>query len=222
MKVGISINGVLRDLFSKIEETHDKYFPSENEEDIIKVEDYDFDKWVVFPDDETEQDELSFDPDFKGDGTEEVEQVTETISVKEETTVEEFLYERCTVEVFGYANEYPSSMASLNSLYLDQKDNHEFIVMSREIGPSVPSTYFFLSKTSCQIRDVKFISENKDHWNHVDVMITDHPDILSSKPEGKISIKVEKPFNKDIESDYTIESLKGIQNHELWDTKSLQ
>ena len=94
--------------------------------------------------------------------------------------------------------------------------------MSREIGPSVPSTYFFLSKTSCQVRDIKFISDNKEHWIHVDVMITDHPDILLSKPEGKISIKIEKEFNKDIESDYTIESIKGIQNHEFWESKSIE
>jgi hypothetical protein len=54
MKIGISIDGVLRDLFGKIEDTHQKYFPSEDDENV-KVLDYDFDKWLTFPEEETKQ-----------------------------------------------------------------------------------------------------------------------------------------------------------------------
>jgi hypothetical protein len=41
MEIGISINGVLRDFFGQIEEVHVKYFPPEEDEDPIKVKDYD-------------------------------------------------------------------------------------------------------------------------------------------------------------------------------------
>jgi hypothetical protein len=48
MKIGVSIDGVLRDLFGQIEDTQSKYF-LEEDKDPIKVEDYDLEKWVTFP-----------------------------------------------------------------------------------------------------------------------------------------------------------------------------
>ena len=54
MKIGISINGVLRDYFKQIEDTHTKYFPPEEEGEEIRVMDYDLEKWVVFPDETVE------------------------------------------------------------------------------------------------------------------------------------------------------------------------
>jgi hypothetical protein len=86
----------------------------------------------------------------------------------------------------------------------------EFIIMSRELGLSIPSTYFFLSKTSCMCQNVKFVTESSDHWKYVDVMVTDHPDVLNSKPEGKVSIKVDWSHNKDCESDFNIDSIQEL------------
>jgi hypothetical protein len=36
MKIGVSIDGVLRDLLGQIEETHKKYFTEEGEEDFSR------------------------------------------------------------------------------------------------------------------------------------------------------------------------------------------
>jgi hypothetical protein len=47
-------------------------------------------------------------------------------------------------------------------------------------------------------------------------MITDHPEILNSKPEGKTTIKIEKTYNKDIPSEYTIKTVKELIGLDLF------
>jgi hypothetical protein len=215
MKIGISINGVLRNYFKQIEVTHSKYFPPEEGEDGIKVLDYDLDKWVTFPTEESEQAEIEFDPNFdpfsskSRDGVVdlELEPVNDTI------TLNEFMYERCTLEIFGSADEMvKSAMNTLNNLILDYPE-HEFVVLSRETGLSVPSTYFFLSKTSCMSQEVRFVTDSRDSWGHVDMMVTDHPDVINSKPEGKTCVMVKKPFNEGSNGDHIrIESIKDLGN----------
>lgn len=217
MKIGLSIDGVLRDLFGKIEDTHQKYFPPENEnEDGIKILDYEFDKWLHFPEEETKQAELEFNPDFEESSFMEEEQTIDFVKTKTKVTVEEFLYEKCTLEIFGYAGESTNSVVeSLNQLILENP-NHEFILLSREIGLSIPSTLFFLSKTKCMCQNIKFVLDNESVWDHVDVMITDHPRIITSKPDNKVCVKVEKDFNKLLtQSNIVIKSIKELDSTSL-------
>lgn len=210
MKIGVSIDGVLRDLFGKIEDTHQKYFPSENDEHI-KVLDYDFDKWLTFPEEETKQAELEFNPEFNEDQFLTEEQDLTFNNNINKVTVEEFLYEKCTLEIFGYANEEIHSVVeSLNQIIIENPE-HEFIIISREIGMSIPSTFFFLSKTKCMCQNIKFVKEYESVWDHVDVMITDHPKIINSKLKDKICVKIEKEFNKlNVQSNINIKSIKEI------------
>lgn len=213
MKIGISINGVLRDYFGQIEKTHMKYFPPEDGDENIKVLDYDLDKWITFPKEETEQVELEFNPDFNPFNSESRDSVEdlELSKVEEQVTVQEFMYEKCTLEIFGSADEMvPYAMKTLNDLILEYPE-HEFIIMSREGGLSVPSTYFFLSKTSCQCQNIKFVTDSKDHWKFVDIMVTDHPDIINSKPDNKTCVVVDKDFNKFLDNNDRIDSIKNLR-----------
>ena len=96
MKIGVSIDGVLRDLLGKIEETHTKYFPPEEGEDGIEVLDYDLDKWLTFPEEEVKQNEIEFDVDF----VEEVVKEKEDIKLEtKKTKVEIKVYERAFFEL---------------------------------------------------------------------------------------------------------------------------
>ncbi len=47
-------------------------------------------------------------------------------------------------------------------------------------------------------------------WNHFDVLITDDPKLLESKPAGKKSVKIESDFNKTVDSDATLSSIKEV------------
>lgn len=210
MKIGISINNVLRDYFHRIEDVYDKYFPNDDEDyEGLHIKDYDLEKYLIFPEEEVEQGELEFNPEFNEDSFMKTEELTEVEKKKEKVTIEEFLYERCTLDVFGYADEIGSSVEVLNNLIIEYPDV-EFVIISRELGLSIPSTHFFLSKTSSMCPNVKFVKEYKQHWDHVDIMVTDHPEILESKTEGKKTIKIEKPYNESVESDYSTGSMHTL------------
>jgi len=211
VKIGISINGVLRDFFGKIEKTHTKYFNPDSE---IKILDYDLERWLVFPKNEESNHEITFNPNFTEESFVEDEGILEVVESKnEETTIEDFLYHKCCLEIFGYSDETEDGVVqSLNNFILDNKDKYEFTLISREIGRSIPATLFFLSKTGCMVNNVKFVLGETDCWDYVDCMITDNPKILLKKPEGKYTIKIQKDFNKDISSDYTVNTIKEISD----------
>lgn len=215
MIIGVSVNGVLRDFFGRVEKIHTKYFNPEDGQEV-QVMDYDLEKWLWFPQEEVVRNEIEFNPNFNEKEflvSESTSQDTQEVK-DDEITVEEFIYDKCCLEIFGYADEVvDGAVQSLNELDLHLKmigKEHKMVITSREAGRSVPATLFFLSKTGCMIQDLKFTMGTTDCWNYVDVMITDHPEILKSKPESKKVIKIERPFNEEISSDYTIKSVKEL------------
>jgi hypothetical protein len=212
--IGVSVNGVLRDYFGKIEKTHTKYFNPEDGQEI-KIKDYDLEKWIKFPEEEIVRQEIEFNPDFNLKDFVQTDSSFKIEEVKDDPiTVDDFIYDKCCLEIFGYAEEEMDGIVqALNDFDLHLKmlkKDYEVVITSREAGRSVPATLFFLSKTGCMIQNVKFTMGTTDCWKDVDVMITDHPEILSTKPENKITIKVEKPFNSHIDSDYTVRSIKEL------------
>jgi len=215
MKIGICIDGVLRNFLGRVEEVHEKYFPPKEGEEGVQVLDYDLEKWLVFPEEEVKQSEMEFNPDFNEEEFMASNESTELEKKIDKTTVEEFLYEKCTLEIFGYAGEeINSAVDTLNNLVLDNPE-HEFYLISREIGLSIPSTLFFLCKTKCMVQNIKFIKEFKSFWDFVDVGITDRPEIINSKPESKICLKVNKNYNDSYKSDFTVKSIKEVDTEYL-------
>ena len=221
MRIGVSIDNVLRDYFGQIENTFQKYFADEDNEPI-EVKDYDLENWIKFPEEEIKQAELEFNPDFNEDSFLESEEDTKLITVKKQVTLEEFMYEKCTLEIFGYANEVVSSaVETLNKLIIDNPQ-HEFIIITREGGLAIPSTLFFLSKTRCTCPNIKFVTEYNKVWDYVDVMITDHPEIINSKPSKKVCVKIEKEFNTLlVQSNINIKSIKEIDSTTLKDIQNI-
>ena len=222
MKIGVSIDGVLRDFLGQVKETHLKYFPTEEGESEIEIPDYELDKWVTFPEEEVKQGEMEFNPDFNEKEFLESGEETELVKVKNTITLEEFLYEKCTVEVFGYAEESISSaVETLNQLILDNPQ-HEFILISREGGMAIPSTLFFLAKTKSSCPNIKFVKEYSKVWDYVDVMITDHPKIIDTKPKGKVSIIIDKEYNKDFnQNKMRFKTIKEIDSDVLNGVESI-
>ena len=216
MKIGVSIDGVLRDFLGQVKETHLKYFPTIEGEEEIEVSDYELDKWVTFPEEEVKQGEMEFNPDFDEESFLESKEETELTEVKDKVTLDEFLYERCTVEIFGYAEESISSaVETLNQLILDNP-RHEFILISREGGMAIPSTLFFLAKTKSTCPNIKFVTDYSKVWDYVDVMVTDHPKIINTKPLEKISIVIDKEYNKKVvQSGHRIKTIKEIDERLL-------
>lgn len=190
MKIGISINEVLRDFIGQFVYTYEKYIGETTitEEDVLSLDLLDF---------------------FKFDDI---------------NKLNSFLYLEAPLEIFGHANLLSDGLMNhFNNFLTNIKDdeNHEIIMVSREIDKSIPSTYFFLSKTGCKIDKIQFVQEHVDEWDGIDVLITANPIALVNKPQGKISIKVNSSYNRNVKSDYEIDSLLKFINDEDFRDKIL-
>ena len=191
MKIGITIDGVVRDFITKFELVYDKYYPVIDEETgdnvVIERDIKDLELYKYFK--------------FSGDTPSE-----------EETELNKFMYVDASLEIFGHAGEVKlNSVEYLNQLHnLIEDMGHTPIIISKELNNSKSATLFFLSKLSCKVNTIKFVRNFKDKWDYVDVLITASPTTLLNKPADKISIKVINTYNKDCNSDYTIVDLKEL------------
>jgi len=182
MKIGIAINGVVRDFLTKFESVYDKYYPVGEDEETPKRD--------------INTSNLLEHFNFTG-GTDELNKL---------------LYVDASLEIFGHAGETKlNSVEHLNQLHnLIEDMGHTPIVISKELNNSKPATLFFLSKLSAKVNNIIFVRDQSKKWDYVDVLITADPEALDSKPNGKISIKVINHYNKNCDSDYTILDLKEI------------
>jgi 5'(3')-deoxyribonucleotidase len=185
MKIGISINEVLRDFIGQLTYTYDKYI----EESDIKEGDVTNFNLIEF---------------FKFDDI---------------NKLNSFLYLEAPLEIFGHADQMSDGLMNhFNHFLTDIIDDeeHEIELVSREIDKSIPSTYFFLSKTSCRANKLRFVSQHIEEWDGLDVLITANPIALENKPTNKISVKVKASYNKDVKADYEIDSILDlIRNEDL-------
>lgn len=192
LRVGIDVNGVLRDTFNKIEQTYQKFMIDKT--DGIEDED-DFEYKITYP---INTSDLKNHFTFKND--------EELFS---------FLYEEFAMEIFGHApsQEY-STFNDLNEIYLSLRDDIDFVIISNEIGKSKPATLFFLSKFGCQFEKVKFYSEYtiNSMWNEIDVLLTANPTLLLNYPTDKMLIKYQTEYNMDIPFDTTINNIKELDS----------
>jgi hypothetical protein len=190
MKIGIEINGVLRDTLKKIQQEYEKW----NIDNPFK-EESDF-KYEVLSDLTTLD-------------------ITKHLLFPSQDDVYDFLYKEHTMEIFGHAGSIEmSSMNDLNDFYMEMRENNEIIIVSDEIGKSKPASLFFLSKFGCLIENIKFYSKITINslWESVDILLTANPDLLLNYPENKVVIKYETTYNLDIECKHTIKTLKELKN----------
>ena len=155
MKIGISINEVLRDFIGQLTYTYDKYI----EESDIKEGDVTNFNLIEF---------------FKFDDI---------------NKLNSFLYLEAPLEIFGHADQMSDGLMNhFNHFLTDIIDDeeHEIELVSREIDKSIPSTYFFLSKTSCRANKLRFVRQHIEEWDGLDVLITANPIALENKPTNKI------------------------------------
>lgn len=192
MRIGIEINGVLRDTLKKIQQEYEKWyinnpFKDETEEDTFEYE--------------VQSDLTSLD-------------ILKHLKFKNEDELYDFLYKEHTMEIFGHAGSVePSGLLELNEFYLDMREIHDIIVVSDEIGKSKPASLFFISKFGCLVESVRFYSESTINllWDSVDILLTANPKLLLNHPENKTVIKFNTTYNKDVDSDFEISSIKELK-----------
>ena len=215
MRIGIEINGVLRDTIGKFTELYEKHL---------------LDKYQYDSTDKT------YEIEFSGD-TDEIVGLSENLDVnlfeykilspvtsldlekhfsfRDKDELYSFMYEEYTMELFGHA---PSTemltFNLLNDIYHNLRDTYDLSIVSDEIGRSKPSSLFFLSKFGCLLEKVFFYSEitKNNMWDSVDILLTSNPALLLNKPSDKIVIKFETEYNRDIISEHSISSLSEFED----------
>jgi hypothetical protein len=194
MRIGIEINGVLRDTLKKVQQEYEKWYLNENLKELKLIEN---------------------DPEIERKIISEVTslELSKHLSFKNNDEVYDFLYKEHTMEIFGHAGsvEY-SSMNDLNDFYFEIRDNHDILIVSDEIGKSKPASLFFLAKFGCLVETVKFYSEVtiNSMWDSVDVLLTANPNLLLTHPTNKLVIKFNTEYNSHIESEHSISSIKEL------------
>jgi hypothetical protein len=198
MKIGVELNGVLRDTLTKIQQEYEKWYI----ENPFKDENEEFEYEVI-------SDVTSLD-------------LRSHLKFKDDDELYNFLYKEHTMEIFGHAGSVEiSSMMDFNDFYLDLRDNHDILIVSDEMGKSKPASLFFISKFGCLVETVKFYSEStiNSMWESIDVLLTANPKLLLEHPEDKVVIKYNTTYNSEINTKYSISGIKELKSkiEEIYD-----
>ena len=192
MRIGIEINGVLRNTLVKIEQTYQKFL---------------IDKTDGIEDEETFEYKMTYPINSLT--------LSEHFSFPDDDELYSFLYEEFAMEIFGHAqsSEY-NTFIDLNEVYISLRDNHDLLIVSDEIGKSKPASLFFLSKFGCQLEKVKFYSNStiNSMWDEIDILLTSNPALLLEYPSDKILIKYETEYNENINAIHSIKSIKELED----------
>jgi hypothetical protein len=201
-RIGIEINGVLRDTIGKFTQLYEKHMIDEDSDDS-----------------------KTFDIDISGNTEEiisskkfEYKILSDVTSLNlmdhfrfnDENELYSFMYEDFVMQIFGHAGSTETfSFNDLNDLYMKYRDNHELLIVSDEMGRSKPASLFFLSKFGCLIEKIKFYSNStlNTMWDEVDVLLTSNPNLIKNKPKDKTVVKYKTQYNNEIDCEYEIESL---------------
>jgi hypothetical protein len=185
-RIGIEINGVLRDTIGKFTQLYEKHMIEEKEDES-----------------------KTYKLDMSGN----TEELTpkEEFSFNDENDLYSFMYEDFAMQIFGHAGSTETfTFNDLNELYVKYRDKNELLIVSDEMGKSKPASLFFLSKFGCLLEKVKFYSNitKNSMWDEIDVLLTANPTLLLEKPKDKIVVKFNTNYNKNVSSEYEINSLK--------------
>ena len=209
MKIAIDLNGVLRDTIGKITQVYDKHMMNEvlEVDESSKIFSNSGDtEWEL-----VETENIKFDYGYSLPITS--LNLREFFKFKDDDEYYSFMYEEFPMQIFGHAGSTEmSSFNDLNDFYISNRDNFRISIVSDEIGKSKPATLFFLSKFGCLVEELKFFNETTKNlmWDEIDILLTANPDLLLNKPDNKIVIKFETEYNKDIQTDLIIKSIKEL------------
>ena len=208
-KIGIDLNGVLRDINLKISQIYEKNFIetySEDYSDGIKT-------YTLDMSGNTELEEQS-EP-FKYEMNLPVKSLNLMNHFKFETEDDfyDFLYEDFAMQIFGHSpSTEMNSFVVLNDLIDSTKGKYEFSILSKEFSKSKPASLFFISKFGCMVDSVIFYNNNnlQNKLSDYDVIVTANPELINLYPEK--CIKYVTTYNEDTICNSEIVTLKELIN----------
>lgn len=204
-RIGIEINGVLRDTIGKFTQLYEKHM-IEEKDDNNKTYEIDL---------SGNTEEISPLEEFEYKILSEVESLNlmNHFNFKDENELYSFMYEDFAMQIFGHAGSTETfTFNDLNEIYHKYRDSNELLIVSDEMGKSKPASLFFLSKFGCLLEKVKFYSNLtiNSMWDEIDILLTANPNLILEKPKDKIVIKYKTIYNKNVDCEYEINTLKEL------------
>ena len=207
MRIGIEVNGVLRDTIEKFKQVYEKHLIEKNEDDFVNKT-FEIDEFG----NEKEKSEVT---NFEYKFLSEVDSLNlmNHFSFQSKEELFSFMFEEFPMHIFGHApSTEMTTFNLLNDFYLTNRDSHDLVIISDEMGKSKPSTLFFLSKFGCLIESVIFYNQvtSDKILSSFDLIVTSNPDIVINYSDKLTIIKFETAYNKQVKAEHTICSLKEL------------
>jgi len=207
MRIGIEVNGVLRDTIEKFKQIYEKHLIEKNEDDFTNKT-FEIDE---FGNKEEKSEITNFEYKFLS----EVDSLNlmNHFSFQSKDELFSFMFEEFPMHIFGHApSTEMTSFNLLNEFYLNNRDNHDLVIISDEMGKSKPATLFFLSKFGCLFESIIFYNQitSDKILSSFDLIVTSNPDIIINYSDKLTIIKFETAYNKQVKAEHTICSLKEL------------
>jgi hypothetical protein len=209
MRIGIEVNGVLRDTIEKFKQVYEKHMIDENlDESYVSPSTFEIDE-------NGNTDTLVPQENFKYEIISDVTTLNldEHFSFRSKEEYFSFIYEEFPMHIFGHApSTEMTTFNDFNDFYTLFRDDNEITIISDEMGKSKPATLFFLSKFGCLVENIIFYNTvTKDKvLSSFDLIVTSNPDIIINYSDKLTIIKYESVYNKQVKSEITINSLKEL------------
>ncbi len=115
------------------------------------------------------------------------------------------------LEIYGSANDqYKNSNKDFNSLVaILANKGHKSVIIQEEAGKIKNATLYFISDRMLDVNDIHFVQDQDDIWKKCDVLVTANPKYLAD-PFSQNMIKVQRSYNFNIKSEYTINEIKDL------------
>ena len=146
----------------------------------------------------------AFDPSMDWEDMDDRKDVIdEYLTFEDNHAKNNFIYIDYPYEIFGCAKLMEKNLnvkltAWLHEISNIEEEDIKVVLFSQGEGDlAIQSTYFFLSKIGCRVREM-FFPENKDEiWEKCDVVISADKNLFDgSKPEGKKGVLIKRDFNE--------------------------
>lgn len=163
------------------------------------------------------------DPDFEidDDGITSFD-LSEVFPFESRDAYNQFRYIDYPLEIYGRAEPVDKMLPYRLNDWLqntlrdleEDKIPEVMLVSPFEANLTIQATFAFLSVLPSRAREVYFPIDSATIWDRCDILITANPNLISSVPEGKTVIKINKPYNKDVECKYSFDSMLDVINDE--------
>lgn len=211
--LGISIDGVIRDSHGQFDTWYRRAFIKNDR--LVGMDDS-F-QYVEKEETEDEQQKIQNLIDEKINLPVDTFDLLNHYSFENREEMETFMYNHYSFQIFASAQQFPKSMDSVNFLQIfgDSTELFDVVLFAKCKDSSIASTFHFLAKHVCKIRNVKFINEYENVWDFCDVVISDTPEVFETKPDDKVSLKINHMYNNYSEADYSFESVSEIKSEKF-------